>query len=81
MIKQAATVPAEVTPLVITASVGHLNVPEVLRDVRLDLPRETQTSCLLCFISWRCSRGPDKEVFLWSDVTDRHQNVFAVSFE
>lgn len=42
VVKQAASVPAEVTPLVIITSMGHLDVPEVLRNVRLDLPSKTQ---------------------------------------
>lgn len=38
VVKQAASIPAEVTPLVIIAGVGHLDVPEVFWNVRLDLP-------------------------------------------
>lgn len=43
VVKQAASVPAEVTPLVIITSMGHLNVPEVFRNVCLDLPSKTQS--------------------------------------
>ena len=43
VVKQAASVPAEVTPLVTITSMGHLNVPEVFRNVCLDLPSKTQS--------------------------------------
>lgn len=38
VVKQASSVPAELTPLMIIASMSHLDVPEVLRNVPLNLP-------------------------------------------
>lgn len=81
MVKQAATVPAEVTPLVIIASVGHLDVPEVLWDMRLDLPSNTDIMSPLLHIMGGDLKDLTRRTFLWFDVSDRHQTMLGVSFK